>query len=98
MKKEESKKGEIIMYKTSTGPKLEVRLEKETIWLDAHQIAKLFDVNRPAVVKHINNVYKTRELEKRSTCSRMEQVAADGKIRKMNLYNLDRIVSIGYWR
>src|SRR3989344_3397499 len=92
----ESKKGEIIIYKTSTGPKLEVRLEQETIWLDAHQIAKLFGVNRPAVVKHINNIYKTRELEQKSTCSILEQVAADGKVRKMNLYNLDMIISVGY--
>ncbi len=96
MIKKESKKGEIIIYKTSTGPRLEVRLEKETIWLDAHQIAKLFGVNRPAVVKHINNIYKTHELEEGSTCSKMEQVAADGKIRKMNLYNLDMIISVGY--
>jgi death-on-curing family protein len=96
MKKEEFNKGEIIIYKTSTGPKLEVRLEKETIWLDAHQIAKLFGVNRPAVVKHINNIYKTRELERKSTCSILEQVAADSKVRKMNLYNLDMIISVGY--
>jgi prophage maintenance system killer protein len=56
----------------------------------------LFDVNRPAIVKHIQNIYKTGELPKSSTCSIMEQVAADGKKRKMNLYNLDVIISVGY--
>jgi death-on-curing family protein len=71
-------------------------LEKNTVWLDAHLIAQLFDVNRPAIVKHINNIYKTGELDKKSTCSILEQVAADGKIRKMNLYNLDMIISVGY--
>ncbi len=96
MKRQEIKKGEIIIYKTAKGPAIEVRLEKETIWLDAHLIARLFGVNRPAIVKHINNIYKTKELDKNSTCSILEQVAADGKIRKMNLYNLDMIISAGY--
>ena len=83
MKKDNFTKGEIIIYKTSKNEvALDVRFEKETVWLDAHQIAKLFDVNRPAVVKHIQNIYKTNELKENSTCSILEQVAADGKIRK----------------
>ncbi|RJQ32325.1 hypothetical protein C4572_01235 [Candidatus Parcubacteria bacterium] len=90
-------KGEIIIYKTSKNEvELKVRFENETIWLDAHQIAVLFDVNRPAIVKHIKNIYKTGELDGNSTCSILEQVAADGKIRKMNIYNLDMIISTGY--
>jgi hypothetical protein len=95
-KTEEIKKGEIIIYKAKGGPALEVRLVEDSVWLDAHLMAKLFDVNHPAVVKHINNIYKTKELNKNSTCSILEQVAADGKIRKMNLYNLDMIISVGY--
>jgi hypothetical protein len=59
-------------------------------------IAVLFKVNRPAILKHIQNIYKSEELEQSSTCSIMEQVTADGKKRKMNLYNLDAIISIGY--
>ena len=90
-------KGEIVIYQTAKKEvELKVRLEKETVWLDAHQMAKIFDVYRPAIVKHINNIYKTKELDKNSTCSILEQVAADGKIRKMNLYNLDAIISVGY--
>ncbi len=96
MKQDEFKKGEIVIYKSPTGPEIQVKLEKDTIWLDAYLISKLFDVNRPAVVKHINNIYKSAELDKNSTCSKMEQVAADGKNRKMNLYNLDMIISVGY--
>lgn len=94
--KDEVSKGEIIIYKSKEGPKLEVRLQEDTVWLDAHLMAKLFDVNRPAVVKHINNIYRNGELDKKPTCSVLEQVAADGKIRKMNLYNLDMIISVGY--
>jgi death-on-curing family protein len=96
MEKDKFNKGEIVIYKDKEGPEIQVKLEKNTIWLDAHLIAKLFDVNRPAIVKHINNIYKTGELKKKITCSILEQVAADKKKRKMNLYNLDMIISVGY--
>ena len=95
--KEELKKGEIVIYQTPDKKvKIDVSLENETIWLDAHKIAKIFDVNRPAIVKHIVNIYKTGELSENSTCSILEQIAADGKVRKMNMYNLDMIISVGY--
>ncbi|GIV33828.1 MAG: death-on-curing protein [Chitinophagales bacterium] len=89
-------KGEIEIYQTSDGTKIQVKLEQDTVWLDAHLMAKLFGVQRPAVVKHIGNIYKSRELDERATCSILEQVASDGKIRKMKLYNLDMIISVGY--
>ena len=94
MKNNEQNKIEI--YKTSSGTEIEIKLREESVWLDAHLIAKLFDVQRPAIVKHINNIYKSKELLIKSTCSILEQVAADGKMRKMNLYNLDMIISVGY--
>ncbi|GBE37541.1 fic/DOC family protein [bacterium BMS3Bbin08] len=97
MKNKDPDKGEIIIYQTSKKEvELKVRLKKETVWLDAHNMAQIFGVNRPAVVKHINNIYKTGELDKKPTCSILEQVAADGKVRKMHLYNLDMIISVGY--
>lgn len=89
-------KGEIQIFKTENGTELRVKLDKESVWLDAHLMANLFNVNRPAIVKHINNIYHSKELYKKSTCSILEQVAADGKKRKMNLYNLDMIISVGY--
>jgi len=89
-------KGEIQIYKTPSGTEIQVSLNEETVWLDAHFIALLFDVKRPAIVKHIQNIYKSKELSEKSTCYKMEQVAADGKKRKMNLYNLDVIISVGY--
>src|SRR3989344_486321 len=96
MAKKDLQKNSIVIYQTAKGPELEVRLNEETIWLDAHQIAALFGTQRPAIVKHVNNIYQIGELEQKSTCSILEQVAADGKIRKMNLYNLDMIISVGY--
>jgi len=79
MVKNSIQKGEIAIYKSAQGPEIKVRLEKDTVWIDAHLMARLFGVNRPAVVKHINNIYKTGELNRKSTCSILEQVAADGK-------------------
>lgn len=59
-------------------------------------MAKLFKVDRTVVVKHIRNIYNSDELFENSTCAKIAQVAADGKVRKMNLYNLDMIISVGY--
>jgi prophage maintenance system killer protein len=88
---------QIEIFKTKDNQtEVQVRFEHETVWLDAHMIASLFAVNRPAIVKHIQNIYKSDELLEVSTCSILEQVAADGKLRKMKLYNLDLILSVGY--
>lgn len=87
---------QIEIYKTPNGAEVAVKLENDTIWLDAHTIATIFGVNRPAIVKHIGNIYKVGELKEQSTCSKMEQVASDGKNRIMNFYNLDMILSVGY--
>jgi len=96
MEKEESKKGEIIIYKTPTGPKLEVRLEKDTIWMTQAQIAELFGIQRPAITKHFNNIFKSGELSEKSVSSILEHTASDGKVYKTKFYNLDAIISIGY--
>jgi death-on-curing family protein len=88
-------KSRISIYKTSN-KNIEVNLVGESLWLDSNQIAEIFNVQRPAIVKHVNNIYKSLELKKDSTCSILEQVASDGKKRKMNFYNLDMILSVGY--
>jgi prophage maintenance system killer protein len=88
--------GQIEIYQGPEGTQIEIQFEQDTVWLDAHLMAKLFGVQRPAVVKHIGNVYRIGELDEKATCSKMEQVASDGKVRKMNLYNLDMIISVGY--
>jgi len=89
-------KGEIQVFITQKGTEIQVKLEENTVWVDTHTLADLYNVNRPAIVKHIQNIYKSNELDKDSTCSILEQVASDGKKRKMNLYNLDVIISVGY--
>lgn len=89
--------GAIVLYRTPDGSmSLDVRLEKETLWLDAHQMARLFDRHRSVILRHIRNIYETSELDQTSTCAKNAQVAADGKLRQMDLYNLDMIIGVGY--
>ena len=73
MKNEKFKKGEIVIYKAKGGPLIDVRLEENTVWLDAHLIAEIFDIDRTVIVKHIRNIYKTGELAERSTCAKIAQ-------------------------
>ncbi len=90
-------RGEIIIYQTSEKEiELKVRLEEETVWLTQNQIALLFDTQRPAITKHINNIFKSGELDKDSVSSILEHTAADGKTYKTKFYNLDVIISVGY--
>lgn len=96
MKTEEIKKGEVIIYKSKEGPKLEVRLEENTVWLTQNQIALLFSTQRPAITKHLNNIFKSGELDKNSVSSILEHTANDGKTYKTQFYNLDAIISVGY--
>jgi prophage maintenance system killer protein len=96
MKRQEIKKGEIIIYKSKEGPKLDVRLEEDTVWLTQKQIAVLFDTQRPAITKHLNNIFRSGELNKNSVSSILEHTAADGKVYKTQFYNLDAIISVGY--
>ena len=85
MKKSDPDKGEILIYQTSKKEvELKVRLKKETVWLDTHQIAELFDVDRTGAVRHIRNIYKSGELKRDSTCAKIAQVAKDGKVRTMD--------------
>ncbi len=88
-------KEQIVIYQDEDR-RIEVSLKEETIWLDAHKMAELFGVDRSVIVKHIRNIYKSGELIEDSTCAKIAQVAADGKVRKMNIYNLDVIISVGY--
>lgn len=97
MAKQEFNKGEIAIYETPKKEvKLDVRLEKETVWLTQKQIAILFGTQRPAVTKHLNNIFKAGELNKNSVSSILEHTAADGKTYKTQFYNLDAIISVGY--
>lgn len=90
----------IIFYEDENGnSKVEVVLKDDNVWLNVYAIANLFKVQRPDIVKHINNIYNDEELDKASTCSILEQVQLEGTRnvkRKREYYNLDMIISIGF--
>ncbi|MEN6507428.1 MAG: hypothetical protein ABFD63_01340, partial [Smithella sp.] len=87
----QASKGEVILYKNH----LEVRLEKDTVWLTQKQMSELFDTERSVITKHLRNVLKTKELNEESVCAIFAHTAADGKTYKTNYYNLDMIISVG---
>ena len=90
-------RGEVILYQPDNEIKLEVRLEDETVWLTQEQIAILFGTKRPAITKHLNNIYNSGELDRESTCSILEHMGNDGKQKYVTkFYNLDAILSVGY--
>ena len=82
----ESTKGEIVMYQPDETIRLEVRVESETVWLSQAQMAELFGTKRPAITKHLNNIYKCEELLEESTCSILEHMGNDGKSSRGDRY------------
>jgi hypothetical protein len=94
----DSSQGEIILYHSSDNQtSLEVRLEDETVWLTQVQIAELFGTKRPAITKHLINIYKSGELNENSTCSILEHMGLSGVQKyQTQYYNLDAILSVGY--
>ena len=90
-------KGEIVIYQTKDkGIQLEVRLEQETIWLNLNQIASLFQRDKSVISRHLHNIFRTKELERNSVVANFATTAADGKSYKVEYYNLDAIISVGY--
>jgi death-on-curing family protein len=90
-------KTEIVIYKPrGKAPILEVQLKDNNVWLTQNQIGILFGVQRPAITKHLKNIFKSGELDERSVSSILEHTAADGKKYKTKFYNLDAIISVGY--
>lgn len=87
----------IILYTTPNGDvRLDVLLQNETLWLTQKAIAELFGVQRPAITKHLNNIFESGELEENSVSSILEHTANDRKKYNTKFYNLDAIISVGY--
>jgi prophage maintenance system killer protein len=93
-------KGEIILYRSPDGKAaLDVRLEQETVWLNQRQMAELFDKDTDTIGLHIRNIYKEGELTRKGTAEQSSVVQNEGGRqvrRKVNFYNLDVIISVGY--
>jgi hypothetical protein len=94
---------EILLYNTPNGGvKVEIYLQNETIWLTQQKIADLFGVQRPAITKHLKNIFETGELNEEVVSSILEHTTQHGAIEgktqetKVKYYNLDAIISVGY--
>jgi len=95
-------KGEIVLYQPNDTVLVEVRLEKETIWLTQKAMAELFNVQTPAISKHLRNIFAEGELNEKVVISKMEITTQHGAMtdktqtKETNFYNLDAIISVGY--
>jgi hypothetical protein len=93
---------EIILYKPNDTVHLEVRLQEENVWLTQEQIAFLFGTKRPAITKHLGNIFNSGELNAREVCSILElttphgAIAGKTQVQQIKIYNLDAILSVGY--
>lgn len=92
-----------LIYKTGSGDiKVDVLLKNKTVWLPQKDIAELFGVKRPAITKHINNIFDSGELNEKEVCSILELTTKHGAIdnktqtNKTKIYNLDVIIAVGY--
>lgn len=94
---------EFLLYTTPNQMvKVEVFLRDETLWLTQERIAELFGVQRPAITKHLKNIFESGELEEIMVCSILERTTLHGAIegktqqQKVKYYNLDAIIAVGY--
>jgi hypothetical protein len=92
-----AKESEIIFYQSDDGNiKIEIFYQDETFWMSQKKIAELFGVQRPAITKHLKNIFESGELEENSVSSIMEHTAEDAKKYKTTFYSLDAIIAVGY--
>lgn len=88
---------QIEIYQIENGStEIQVKLENETVWLSLNQITELFERDKSVISKHINNIFKEKELNRNSVVAKNATTAADGKIYQVDYYNLDVIISVGY--
>jgi len=82
----------VVLYRN----KFEVRLKKETVWLSLNQMAGLFERDKSVISRHLHNIFKTKELSRKSVVANFATTAADGKTYQVKYFNLDAIISVGY--
>ncbi|OGR52746.1 MAG: cell filamentation protein Fic [Elusimicrobia bacterium GWA2_62_23] len=88
---------QFLIYQAEDGKtRLDVRLEKETVWLAQEQMAELFDKGRTTITEHLKNIFSEGELDEKSVCREFRRTGTDGKEYTVKHYNLDVIISVGY--
>jgi hypothetical protein len=96
-------KSELVIYRTPDSDiSIDVMVENDTVWLTQAQIGFLFGTKRPAITKHLNNIFKSGELNENEVCSILEHTTIHGamakktQIQQVKTYNLDAVLSVGY--
>lgn len=91
------KNSNIEMYQLEDGKtEINVQFEKDTVWLNLNQIVELFERDKSVISRHINNIFKEKELDRKSVVAKSATTATDGKTYQVDYYNLDVIISVGY--
>ena len=91
------KNSTIEIYQLEDGKtEINVQLEKDSVWLNLNQVVELFERDKSVISRHINNIFKEKELDKNSVVAKNATTAADGKTYQVDYYNLDVIISVGY--
>lgn len=89
--------GEVVLYEAPDGGvHLDVRLERDTVWLSLDQMANLFRRDKSVISRHLRNVFNTGELEREAVVAKNATTAADGKTYQVEYFNRDAILSVGY--
>jgi hypothetical protein len=86
----------IVIYQSPEGIRIDVKLERDTVWLTQKQMAELFDTERSVITKHLRNIFLSSELIKNSVSAKFALTASDGKTYQTAFYNLDAVISVGY--
>ncbi|EXI72986.1 MAG: Virulence protein [Candidatus Accumulibacter sp. SK-11] len=96
----EAPSGEVLLYEAPDGGvRVEVKLDRDTVWLTQQQMADLFGRERSVVTKHIRNTFQEGELDPAATCAKFAQVRTEGArtvSREVDHFNLDVVISVGY--
>lgn len=86
---------DIAIYEAENG-EIQVKLEQETVWLSLNQMVELFGRDKSVISRHLGNVFKEAELERKAVVAKNATTASDGKTYKVDFFNLDVIISVGY--
>jgi hypothetical protein len=86
----------IVIYETPDGVRVDIKLEKETVWLSLNQMTLLFDRDKSVISRHLRNVFKEKELDRDSVVAYFATTATDRKTYSVEYFNLDAVISVGY--
>lgn len=95
-------KGKIDIYQSTDGTQINVKFDKDNVWLSQEQLSSLFERDRTVIGRHIRNIFKEEELDEKEVCANFAHTTKHGAIKGKKqektivLYNLDVIISVGY--